>query len=367
VSSVVDGYGEFRKAARAGITAAGGEPVLVNEDFPALSSSPRNACLDGVASCDGLLLLVGARGGWKTPSGRLVVEEECEEARRRRLPMLLFVEETTRDPEATQLAATLSDYVAGSFRTGFTTPAELAAAVEASVLEEVSRMSVPQRAFSELEAALLAKNEIHQQAVLRLVVAPEREGDLITPMKLESPDFKRLVYEIGHGESGLLHYEMEKEASYEGPRLVVRQHRTGAAAPREAVVLAIAEDGTVRIDTNVTGSSRASSGLIDSFVVREEVLEEVLFAGFRFVRALVHRMDPYQRHQRFVYGAALLQMNFRSIERNPKERQGFSMRGLDAREPIHAHDAPRPIQRDEMAAPSDEVARTIIQFKRRLE
>lgn len=63
VSSVVKGFEEYREAARRGIEAAGGEPVLVNEDFPAQPDSPRNACLDAVDSCDIYLAIIGDRGG----------------------------------------------------------------------------------------------------------------------------------------------------------------------------------------------------------------------------------------------------------------------------------------------------------------
>ena len=76
VSSVVDGFETFRQSAREGILAAGGEPVLVNEDFPSLSLSPRNACLDAVESSDVVVSIIGAWGGWTTPSGKLVVDEE---------------------------------------------------------------------------------------------------------------------------------------------------------------------------------------------------------------------------------------------------------------------------------------------------
>lgn len=78
VSSVVEDFTEFRKAAREAISAAGGEPVLVNEDFPSLAVSSRNACLDAVDSCDFLVSIVGERGGWTAPSGLLVIEEEYQ-------------------------------------------------------------------------------------------------------------------------------------------------------------------------------------------------------------------------------------------------------------------------------------------------
>ena len=61
VSSVMKGFKEYREAARSAITVAGGTAVLV-EDFPSLSSSPRNACLDGVRSCDAIAVIIGSRG-----------------------------------------------------------------------------------------------------------------------------------------------------------------------------------------------------------------------------------------------------------------------------------------------------------------
>src|SRR5580698_7863359 len=104
VSSVVEGFAEYRQAARNGIEQAGGEGILVNEDFPSQASSSRNTCLDAIDSCDVFLLVLGARGGWKTPSGRLVIEEEFEHARARKLPVLVFFEDAPRDAEAQRFA-----------------------------------------------------------------------------------------------------------------------------------------------------------------------------------------------------------------------------------------------------------------------
>src|ERR1700691_1208818 len=81
VSSVIEGFAEYRQAARSGIEQAGGDAVLVNEDFPAQANSARNTCLDAIDSCDVFLLVLGERGGWKTPSGRLVVGGELQHAR----------------------------------------------------------------------------------------------------------------------------------------------------------------------------------------------------------------------------------------------------------------------------------------------
>ena len=79
VSSVMTGFETYRIAAKSAIVAANADPILA-EDYPSLSSSPRNACLDGVRSCDALILIISDRGGSVAPSGKLVVEEELEEA-----------------------------------------------------------------------------------------------------------------------------------------------------------------------------------------------------------------------------------------------------------------------------------------------
>lgn len=68
VSSVVEGFKEFRQAARDGIQAAGGQPILVNGDYPSLSTSSRNACLGAVQSSDVYISIMEDRGSYQTPS-----------------------------------------------------------------------------------------------------------------------------------------------------------------------------------------------------------------------------------------------------------------------------------------------------------
>lgn len=58
VSSVMGNCDDFRDAGSQGIQRAGGDPIRA-EDFPAASTSPRNACLDGVRSANALVLTSG--------------------------------------------------------------------------------------------------------------------------------------------------------------------------------------------------------------------------------------------------------------------------------------------------------------------
>ena len=69
------GYGAVRDAASRVIKRAGCEPVRA-EDFPAGTVSPRTTCLDGVARCDSIALILCARYGGPIVAGLHVAAYE---------------------------------------------------------------------------------------------------------------------------------------------------------------------------------------------------------------------------------------------------------------------------------------------------
>jgi Domain of unknown function (DUF4062) len=186
------------RPARSGIEQTGGDAVLVNEDFPAQASSSRNTCLDAIDSCDVFLLILGAPGGWKTPSGRLVVEEEFEHALARKLPVLVFLEDVPRDTDGQRLAKRLSDYVDGNFRVRFSGAAELRDQVERSVRAIVDTRNNRRMDHDPTAAHLVKPYRFSDQTSLRLAIAPEREEEIFDPLVLAAPDFAERMLEIGH-------------------------------------------------------------------------------------------------------------------------------------------------------------------------
>jgi len=200
VSSVVEGFADYRAAARMGIESAGAEPVLVNEDLPSQGTSSRNACLDEIDSSDWILAIVGRRGGWTTPSGRLVVEEEFEHARVRNLPVLAFIQETMRDAEAERFVRKLSDYVDGMFRTEFQTTADLKQQVERAVRGRLETMSPRNLEGRDLSSYFVSERHTSGGATtLRFVLEPEREEEVVGPVRIASSDFGERLLELGHG------------------------------------------------------------------------------------------------------------------------------------------------------------------------
>jgi len=81
VSSVFRGYEEHRAAIRGLVEALGHEAVLIGETAPALPRSSQRSCLDAVAACDVMVLVLGAKYGTEQRSGKSATHEEWTHAR----------------------------------------------------------------------------------------------------------------------------------------------------------------------------------------------------------------------------------------------------------------------------------------------
>jgi hypothetical protein len=370
VSSVVEGFAEYRQAARDGIAQAGGEAVLVNEDFPSQASSSRNTCLDAIDSCDIFLLVVGARGGWKTPAGQLVVEEEFEHARARKLPVLVFLEDVPRDADAQRFTSILSDYVDGSFRVKFTGAAELQDQIERSLRVISATQGNRPMDHDPIAAHLLKPHRFSDQTSLRFGIGPERREEVFDPLDLASPDFAERMMEIGHSRDvRLFGYLYAKETPrLEQTWLVIEQPLgNNWSEGRQGVRLAIGENGVVLIDTNATGRTKRSNSmdLADIMTASIESVEALLAASFRFAQALYDDKDPHKRHQRFYWNGVLSGMGNRTFVRNPVGQQhSYRMNMGSKDETIPAFPASRLIARADLAQPGKEIERAILYWER---
>lgn len=348
VSSVVEGFEEFRAAARRGIERAGGKPVLVNEDFPADPRSARNACLDAVASSDVYLVIIGERGGWIAPSGKPVVEEEYDEARARRLPILAFLQTTRRDAAGEAFANKLSNFVDGQFRRSFASADELEAAVYNAVGGMIPNSSTPPLRRDVIEERFRARPRIVNDATLCVVVAPERDEEVITPVDIMSSTFVRDLYEIGHGGSSpLLDYRRPKTESVQGDSLTIHQlDRNGHQDEKNEVCLSVDERGIIEIETNITSRGRPGmNSFASALVITIPDVEDRLRSAFAFVRAFYDRRDPFKRHQRFNYNVAVLSLGNRRFTRETTARSSYGMNMSAGNEPVIVHPGPRLIGR----------------------
>lgn len=109
-----------------------GHDPLRFEDFVAPDASSRVACLRGVDAADVYVLLLGPRYGDKFPDSNMApTQEEFETARRRGIPILVFVKNTDEsdDPDQAAFKKLVGDYVDGRFWKTFNGPTDLNIAV----------------------------------------------------------------------------------------------------------------------------------------------------------------------------------------------------------------------------------------------
>ncbi len=362
VSSVVDGFADYRNAARHGVHDAGGEPVLVNEDFPSLSTSPRNACLDALESCDVYLCIVGSRGGWTAPSGRLVTEEEYEHAIRLGLPALAFVIEGERDSEASRFEQRLSGYLEGRFRRVVTDARDLRANITRALTPLMAGLVLPMTPLEEISEALASRAPQTPEVLLRIVIAPERHEEVVDPVQLGDRAFQDLVLRIGHEPSvHLFDYRFSKKQAVTVECLIT--HQDGTTGPREAHVwLELCRSGRVRVDSGVGGPGSDLSG---AMVVAEEDIQAMGMVILRYYGRLFEELDSYGRHQAFLMNAALLNLGYRTIARGPRTQRSYPVRMASGDSPIVAFDEPRRLNRGQLADSQAEVARVVTMLARR--
>ena len=358
----------MREAAREGIEAAGAEPVLVNEDFPSLATSSRNACLDAVASSDVYLAIIGGRGGWTTPSGKLVVEEEYEFARARHIPTLLFVQDVVRDADADRLVRQMSDYIDGQFRVQFRSPEELRRVVEAALRARLPSPGSVSVDPNRVSARLQRPTRLHAEPALHFVLVPERDEEIVAPMHLDAPAFEHDLYEIAlDRDVRLLRHEAAKAYTRARDAASIRQERSRnrtRAVPETRVQAS--ERGHVVIDSSLTGrrpQDRSFTGFEGMMIVRGDV-EDILRADFAFTNALYEKLDPYRRHERFLYGVAMTNLRHKEWVEELRPTSSMSLSMQELADPLVLLPEARVIGRDTLRHPEPEIERVVTYARR---
>lgn len=368
VSSVVTGFEAEREAARKGIEAGGADPLLVNEDFPAMGTSPRNACLDAVDSSDAYLVILGERAGYHAPSGKPVVEEEYDRAVARGLPILAFVQEgVEREAEAAHLEKRVSEYVGGHFRSTFADTNELHDRVAGAVRELVSQLHNPTMDPSVIDDALRGQPYEQHEAVLRTAFAPVRGEEVVDTVLIGRAAFHEEVVGLAT-EKGIDLFSAwhGKEPQLRGDALTIRQDPGNSTSRRYASIL-LTPSGLLVAESNVTGRQATERGVgLASLQMVEGDVIEVLRQHFSFARRFFDHVDQYQRQHAVNYNCALHGATHRTLVKEAATGGAvtMSMRGDG---PIVIHEQPRRIGRAVLSAPEPEVERTLELLKRRMQ
>jgi Domain of unknown function (DUF4062) len=366
ISSLMQGYGQIRDAAARGIERAGCEPVRA-EDFPAAGTAPRTACLDGVASCDGIVVILGARYGSPTAVGISATEEEYREAVQRKIPILPFLEDIEREPRQAEFVRSLEQYIGGHWRKTFQTPEELARLVEQALGQAGSLTTGGAEVMAEQRLGnALGNRPLKTQGIvwLQTVWTTLREEEVLDPTQLVSADFQRQVYKLAHdGPAPLFAYEQPKQADVDISRLRVNQSdATRRRGGCDLVVLDLYTNGTVSIAHNVTRmQDHDQLDLGALYRIEPDHVLQRLRQAWDFAARWWEYHDPYGRHDPLLTQAALHDIEMHRLEKNPGHPVN-SVVGLgmsQKQNPLLVYDAPRRIARADLCAPGAEIQRVV--------
>lgn len=369
VSSIMNGYEEYRAAARQGIERAGGEPILI-EDEPSRPQTPRNACLDLVASSDAVLIILGPRGGYKAPSGKLVVREEFDEAQRRNLPTILLVQDVDKDADGEQLVRDLSGWVTGRLRRTFAKPEDLATEVERSLTPLLEIMSRPPQdpTVVQREVEDLHSGGPQYEAVLRLVFAPDIVDEVFDPLEFDAQEFQKPVLHEAHT-CDLLQYQYPKDIRTTSDRLLIEQRTEQGTGYAE---LSIRSSGLVCVSVQVTGG--ADDGrpygdrfLSETFEILTGRLNEACSAVFQFLHYVLDHTDPHERYGSWIYNVSLINPGMRRIVEKPARANHAQSAGWQDTDLVTVYAEPRGINRTVIARPENEIRRIVALLQKRLD
>jgi len=367
VSSKVEGFEEFRESARQAIKSVNGEPVLVNEDFPAKISSSRNTCLDGIDSADIFILVIGDRGGWTTPSGKFVIEEEYLYAKKKSLPVLVFLQRIERDKKTNELIKKLSDYVDGNYHKKFDDENDLKKQIDDALKSLIVKFKLNIMDKNKIESFFKDPDIVNNESYIRFVLAPEREEKLIDPVKFGSDIFKRQICKVGHDENvKLFNYELKTDSKLDSESLnIIHYDSEYGRDTTEVVRLKLLESGIIIIDSNVTGLVKGEQNAMSYNMIILNDIELALKSCFSFAKGFYDTFDEYKRHLRFYNNVALINLNNRRLIKQFKEQTSYEINMFNNNDPIMAFNDLTVISRVDLVSSEKKIEEIIALFLRR--
>lgn len=365
VSSVIEGLEAVRTCARKAIKSAGGEPVLF-EDFHSQNASSRNACLDGVGSCDALIIIIGSRGGYMTPSGKVVVEEEYDEAKRLKLPILFYLQEIEQDKEASVLSKKLSGYIDGRLRAKFNSVDQLKSLLDISLPSLIENLGMQPTNKRDIQKLLLDPTSNDRRCtLLRTVIASERceeFEDLVDDSKLKELNILALQCDL---------FAIEPTTNYHvGANSLTLTQSGGRGGFAMLDSIALYENGVIVVESLVEKRDVSNSPMADMLsymFIDADQMEERLGAALRFVFTVFEKYDPYSRYGRFLYNASLHNYDGKIVERSPQPRpNGVSLPMYNITGGIVPYDEPKVASRADLSSPKELAAHAINRLVRHL-
>lgn len=361
ISSVVEGFESYRRAAAAAVEDLG-YTVVRAEDLPARPETPRRACLEAARDADLTVVLLGARYGTVQDSGLSATHEEFREAREHG-PVAVFVQQGV-EPEAAQaeLIAEAEEWATGRLTKRFTDVDQLRSKVTRTLHDfVVSRQAGPVDTESLVARAreLVPRRRGGSAARLHLAISGGPRREVLPPAMLEDESLAQSVTEQAlFGPQPVLDSSEGTRPCVSGDALVLEQDTRS---------IQVTEDGAIRITVPaVQPGSRPAAALP---VLVEEDVGDALAAMIGFGAWLLDEIDPNRRLSELAVLAALENAGYmgwktRAEVRADPHRASMSMRGDEL---VVVPDDPRLLPRPALSSDRDRLARDLaVRLRREL-
>lgn len=362
------GFTPYRGAAAQAIERSGCQVVRA-EDHPARMVAPYTACLDMVASYDGVVTILGPQYGNVTETGYSATEDEYREAVRLRKRVYLFVEktDTPSEPRQEEFVRSVTSYVGGNWRKTFGSPEQLEALVETALREDrdlgagqssgaPGADGVQQR----IEAAVRQRPEgVAGVTWLQIVWAPLRDEDVIRPTEFMKSEFQTTIMQLAHtGTPPLLAYTSAKQVDARSARLHILQAGDNQGrGDVDVVALDIYPSGMLSVAANVTRLVERGDGLagFGMYYIDPDDVRVRLVQAWGFAARFWERVDDFGRYNALLYNAAVYDIGHSKLGEAPAGRTSFAFPTKDAPNPLLVFDRPKRIARADLIEPDAEI------------
>lgn len=297
VSSVMNGFEEYREAAFAAIRSLDHEMVRA-EDFPAATTPSRVACLQGVREADLVILILGERYGWsETQSGISPTHEEFREAAAEGKVIPFVQAGVTREPAQQQFVEEVENYDTGMHRgRTFSTPEELRTEVTRAISRhQLSAATAPVDVSTMVEKAR-SMIPVEDRGVMRmtgpllhLAVVGGPTQTILRPSEIENQSVVDAIVADLSASQGYFTYRRRTEPRLADGELVIEQE-SGAA-------FRIDEAGAMLLSVPIEEAPGHLKPLI------EEHVGQAIEKGLAFADRMLEKFDRTQRLTRVVIAA----------------------------------------------------------------
>jgi hypothetical protein len=322
VSSVMRDFAPQRIAARAAVESLRQKPIMA-EDFGAKPYSSQVACLEGVRQSDIYAGIIGPHYGFVTKAGISVTEEEFDEARKRGLPILWFIQKGSLDPEQQAFFDRIRGYEEGYFVDFFDNPNELQTKMTRSLFDYIgdpdSSNLESDGASSHVTKYLKAHAPFPEHAILTAIIFPSRQNETyLSPLDLGQKEIKESIMQRAFFGTGAILRPSLATKTVEGEHhLAFIQF---GVHNRLATSIEIHCNGTLHLDTalGMDGNRDPIAGFMAGYVVDEDEVGNCLTAFFGFANGFYATLDASARLSSFYAAIFLRNMTYKSFGHRPK-------------------------------------------------